>query len=217
MSGLESHARRRGRMWRVAALVVTLGATAPATAQDVVGTTTLNGKQVELLDNMTWRFSSGAVAATDDCAELKIGVSFCGTAPEWQRVTNVPAQISAAYRHSDTEYAQFVIEALGSDAGLEYEGMREIVLGYAAQAAATDVTLVPVLAEEDVVVEGVAGKTLVYAVKVQGLNFVFANTIIIEKNRVMQAMTYKLGTAFTDDNRGLHDRFLALIDLGAGN
>ena len=217
-----AHLKQSSRLWRPVTLTLGAGLLAfslagTAFAQSVVGNTAIGGKRVELLDDNTWRYVEAGSTATEGCAPLKNDVYFCGSNSDWQHITNAPPQITAAYRYSDTEYGQFVVEGLGADAGLAYEGMREIVLGYAGQAAGIPAASVPVLAEEDSTLDGRAAKTLVYAVKVQGLNFVFANTILIEKNRTIQAMTYKLGTEYADENKALHENFLALIKLDDQN
>ena len=88
-----------------------------AFAQSVVGTSSINGKQIEILDDNTWRYIDNFKNLA--CADLVIidqNVSFCNT-KNWQTQSN-NSVTDAIYRIDDRTYAAFVVEHLGKTDGL---------------------------------------------------------------------------------------------------
>jgi hypothetical protein len=181
-----------------------------AWAQSVVGRTVIGGQRVELLDDNTWRFAESS-ATPAGCHDLREGVSFCGAAEQWQRITNAPPQLTAQYRFDDKTYGQFVIEAVGTSSGMTLDGVREMVIGYAAQASQASPGDIPVLDNFAQIVDGHDGDTIVYAATISGMKLVFANTIVVEDARTIQAMTYTFGETYTEEHRNLHTEFIGEI------
>jgi hypothetical protein len=181
-----------------------------AWAQSVIGRTVIDGQRVELLDNNTWRFAEAATSPAG-CHDLREGVSFCGAPAQWQRITNAPPQLTAQYRFDDKTYGQFVIEGVGSSSGMNLAGIREMVIGYAAQASQVSPGNIPVLDTYAQIVDGLDGDTIVYGATISGMKFVFANTIVVEDARTIQAMTYTFGETYAEEHRNLHAEFIAEI------
>ena len=184
--------------------------TGNAWPQSVVGRTVIEGQRVELLDDNTWRYAEAA-ALPAGCQDLREGVSFCAAPAQWQRITNAPPQLTAQYRFDDKTYGQFVVEGVGSSSGITLAGVKETVISYAAQASQMSPAQVPVLEDFPQVVDGQDGDTIVYGATISGMKFVFANTIVINEGRTIQAMTYTFGETFSEDHRNLHAEFLADI------
>lgn len=182
----------------------------PALAQNVVGSSQVDGQKVELLDDNTWRY---AAEVAPGCDPIAMGVSFCYPAGQWQGSPPPGPDITAAYRHDDKHYAQFIIEAVGADDGANAGMMRKIVVQNAAAATGQSMSDIPTLAIEEAMIAGKNAETIVYKVNFDGLSVVFANSILIEKKQMMQAMTYALGTDFSAKHKALHAEFLEDIQM----
>ncbi len=182
-----------------------------AVAQSTVGKAVVGGKVVTLFDDGTWKYADAAgVTSPAGCDDITPTVQFCASAVGW--VTSPPAspEINAAYRIDDRHYAQYLIENLGSDDGLTAEFMRQVVLDNAKMATGNTAEVLDV---QPVALGSLSGDTVVYTVKINGLDVVFANSVFVEKKRVMQVMTYAIGKEYTPQHVGYHAEFLANTKL----
>lgn len=181
-----------------------------AAAQDVVGSSLVNGKQVQLMSDFTWRYTASPIS---DCTTIESDVSFCGLAGGWQRTTSNNGDAKAVFRKNDRSYGMFIVEALGSADGMTSETMRGLVVGNAADAAGIQAKDVPVLSVTPATIDGHAATTVVYAIRLNGLNLVYSNTIITEPKRNIQAVTFGIGTELTEEMTEDHRQFLAAVQF----
>ena len=191
--------------------ITTLGA--PALAQDVVGTSTVEGRAVELLSNNTWRFSDLSVVP-ENCELIQTPVSFCDTNSRWSRLPFAPSPvINAMYQLDDRTYGMLIVESLGFRDGLTYDNFRNAILSNFAGITGTSVENVPVFAEFDGSVSGQDVESFAYGGLVEGLNFVYLNTTHLTETSASQLVTYVIGPEIPTSHRAMHDEFLRQINL----
>jgi hypothetical protein len=192
---------------RCALMLVCLAAAAElATAQDVVGSSLVEGKQVQLMSDFTWRYIGSRV---DDCTAIENDISFCDLTGAWKQTSSGPnSDNRTTFRKNDRTFGIFIVEAVGSADGMTAETMRSLVIGNAARAAGVQVTDVPVLSVSAATIDGHDATTVAYAGKVDSLNFVFLNTIVTQPKRSIQVVTYGVGTELTDEMTQDHRQFL---------
>ncbi|MBT8409486.1 MAG: hypothetical protein KJN93_07665 [Alphaproteobacteria bacterium] len=179
---------------------------APAFAIEKIGSALIGGKRVDIFDNGTWAYTE---TTQGDCKSLSDTLAFCGEASGWTATRPPAPDIIAQYQYDDRNYAQYVLEAVGGDDGMTIEFMRDAVLQNAAAASGVAATDIPVLDVIDVELTGYGGTTVVYVVTINGLNLVFANSIVVADAQSLQAMTFSVGKSYTDAHKALHASFLS--------
>jgi hypothetical protein len=195
----------------VLAVIACLATPGLAIAQSAVGKAVVGGKTVTLFDDGTWKYAD-TVGATPAgaCDAVTPTVQFCAAALGWATTPPASSEINAAYRIDARHYAQYLIEDLGSDDGLTADFMRQVVLDNAKNATGNTPEVVDV---QPVSLDGLTGDTVVYTVKINGLDVVFANSVFVEQKRVMQIMSYAIGKEYTPQHAGYHAEFLANTKL----
>lgn len=182
-----------------------------ALAQSAVGKAVVGGKTVTLFDDGTWKYAVVAPALTPGaCDDVTPTVQFCAAALGWTDTPPASPEINAAYRIDSRHYAQYLIEDLGSDDGLTPEFMRQVVLDNAEMATGNTPEVVDV---QPVTLGSLTGDTVVYKVKLNGVDFVFANSVFVEPKRVMQIMTYAVSSDYSPQHAGFQVDFLANTKL----
>ncbi len=182
-----------------------------ALAQSVVGKAVVGGKTVTLFDDGTWKYADALVPSSGAaCEDVTPEVQFCGSALGWSATPPASAEINAAYRIDARHYAQYLIEALGSDDGLTADFMRQVVLDNAEMATGNAPEVIDV---QPITLAALTGDTVVYKARINGLDVVFANSVFVEPKRVMQIMTYAIGGEYTPEHQGYHAEFLAATKL----
>ncbi|HLQ17481.1 MAG TPA: hypothetical protein VK146_00770 [Tabrizicola sp.] len=194
----------------IGAFVAVIALNSIAVAQSAVGKAVVGGKTVTLFDDGTWKYADAAGTVTSDCSDVTPTVQFCGGALGWSTTPPASSEINAAFRIDARHYAQYLIEDLGSDDGLTADFMRQVVLDNARMATGNTPEVIDV---QPVTLGALAGDTVVYKVKINGLDVVFANSVFVEPKRVMQIMTYAIGGEFTPQHEGLQAEFLANTKL----
>ena len=179
-------------------------------AQEVAGTTVIDGRDVTLFADGTWEYATRGEA---DCALIARNVEFCGENAGWSPTIPPNADIAATYRYDDRHYGQMIIEELGSRDGLTNENMMEIVIENAAAVIGVRAADIAVLDNYRVRVGSQTIPTIVYAFNIDGLDVVYANGIRTAPDRTMQLMTFSIGTEFTERHRDLHAAFLSEIRI----
>ncbi len=196
---------------QVLALVAAMALPSHASAQSVVGKAVVDGKTVTLFDDGTWKpADSQGSAGAPVCDDVTPTVQFCAQAVGWISTPPPTNEINAAYRIDARHYAQFLIEELGSDDGFTAEFMRQVVLDNAASVTGSAPEVIDV---QPVTLGALSGDTVIYRIKFNGLNVVYANSILVEPKRVMQVMTYAIGNEYTPQHTGYHAAFLANTKL----
>lgn len=192
------------------ALLACLATPGYSLAQSVVGKAVVDGKIVTLFDNGTWSYATTAGEPPADCSDVTPTVQFCGGALGWGWTQPASAEINAAYRIDARHYAQYLIEDLGSDDGITAEFMRQVVLDNAKIATGNTPEIIDV---KTVALGRLTGDTVIYKVKINGLDVVFANSVFVEPKRVMQIMTYAIGDEYTPQHAGYQTDLLASTKL----
>ena len=181
-----------------------------AQAQEVVGSSTVDGRDVALFADGTWEFAERGDAP---CSLIARNVEFCGENAGWEATTPPNADIAATYRFDDRLYGQMIIEELGSRDGLTNEYMLEVVIDNAAAVIGGSRNAIDIIETYRVRVGNQTIPTIVYAFQIDGLDVVYANGIRTSPNRTMQLMTFAIADEFTERHRDLHATFLSEIKI----
>jgi hypothetical protein len=178
----------------------------------VVGTTTIDGREVQLLSNNTWRFAA-ELDLGDSCNLIDGNLAFCGAPSRWQRAPVAPSPaIDAMFQVDDRNCGMLIVEGVGRADGLSFESLRTAVLTNAG--AAGDLgTPAPVMTSFDSTVESKSYPTIAYQIEIQGLPFVYLTTLVVEEQSAAQLTTYSIGSSLTEAHRILHEEFLSLVRL----
>lgn len=195
----------------IAALLISLAS--PITAQTVVGRSVIDGRDVVLMSNNTWRFEDSA-AVPSDCELVRAPVLFCGSDSRWSQLPFPPSPvINAMYQLDDRTYAMFIVEGLGTTDGLTYANYRNAIITNFAGITGVSPSNVPILDEFTAQVDGQGAPSFVYTGEVEGLDFTYANSTFLTEREAVQMVTYVIGDRYTDAHKVIHDEFLSLIDL----
>ncbi|MDZ4396017.1 hypothetical protein [Cypionkella sp.] len=176
-------------------------------AQTVVGKALVDGKEVELFSNETWRFT---VETAPDCITITPKLTFCGNPAHWKPSPPPAPIVAAAYQFNGTTYGQVVIEDVGTDLGLTVETARASVLQGVKITAKSEPTVMLV---ETTDFQGQPAQTVVYQVKLGAMTVVYANTMFLGKATLAQIMTYEIGSDYTDSHKAAHAEFLAATQV----
>ncbi len=187
-------------LYRTLFMVFLLGFGQTATAQAVVGRAVVDGQIVVLFDDQTWGYEGESAGG---CDQFHAALSFCDPDNIWRTSAKPTPDIIAAYRYDDRHYGQFIIENLGRADGFTNEAMRQVVITGAAAASGIPETEIAILDIIDTKISGYQGETIVYEFNISGLNVVFANTLIVEDKFIIQAMTYSIGSGYSDKHQEL--------------
>ncbi|MEL7253894.1 MAG: hypothetical protein AAGL23_06945 [Pseudomonadota bacterium] len=191
--------------FRIGVMALALLCASPVLAADILGTSLVDGRKVEILSDGTWRFSE---PLPEDCTSLTSQLLLCATDGKWIKVAPATADITAQFRHNDTTYALVIVEDIGAKQGLTNELMREIVLDNAAAAIGFDREDVSVVSVDDTQLFGKPAETLSYFMEIDGLPVLYRNTVLIDADQTVQALTYEVATELTAAHTTLHAEYL---------
>lgn len=184
-------------------------------AQTVIGRSVVDGQPVELLDNQTWRFagSNNAVGA-EGCTLIRQPISFCAAGSLWRRLppTGDP-NIAAAFILNDFTYGMLIIEQVGLNRGMNMAALRRIVLQNAATFVGGSAADIPVLDTFPTTIDSISAETIIYAAQIEGLDFVYANSLIVENGFSAQIVTYSVGDSFSAEHSEAHADFSSRVRI----
>ena len=179
-------------------------------AQSVVGSSIVDGQKVVLFADQTWSFEN---ARTTDCSVISAHLEFCGYMRGWIEITGQPDQDVSVFNVQTNTYGVAISENLGSNHGLSSNVMRRAILENAALAAGSPNVDIPVLGVEPQTLLGIDGETMFYFVSLQGLEVLFAASVIILPERTIQLISYGFGRQITPELRANHLNFIQLFNL----
>ena len=180
-------------------------------ARDLVGTGFIEGKIVQLFSDGTWAY---LVESSDpDCKFVHELVEFCKTDMRWRPQSGVTFDFDKLYSHDERHYGGLIIEEIGTADGNSIEGMITTVLTFAADAAGVTIEQIPVHSVAETQLDGFDAKTVVYGARIDGINYVYANSIIVEELLTIQALTWSVGKEFSAKHQELTSDFLSGIRI----
>jgi len=183
---------------------------AVAQAQSVVGSSIVDGQKVVLFSDQTWNFER---ATTADCSVISVSLEFCGFTRGWVEITSQPDQDVVVFNAQANTYGIAISENVGSDNGLSSIVMRQAILENAALATGRPNVAIPVLGLEPRTLLGLDGETMFYFVSLNGLEVMFAASVLILPERSIQLISYGFGRQITPDLRVNHQNFIELFKL----
>ncbi|MEL7281670.1 MAG: hypothetical protein AAFY35_06905 [Pseudomonadota bacterium] len=186
-------------------LLCCVGLMDPAQGSEILGTTLLEGRKVEILADGTWVY---AEALPDDCQTVTSNIMLCAEKGRWTSLPAVNADIAAQFRFDDSTYGLLILEELGHGQGITFEAISVSVLEIAASAAGVRREDIPVINVQDTALFGEDAQTITYAAVIDGLPITYRNTILIEEEVTIQAVTYEVSRDLTQVHTELHDEFL---------
>lgn len=174
------------------------------------GTTILDGREIQLFSDFTWRFADTREA---ECRNLNTVIDFCSSVSGWVQVTSPNPGVLAQYYLNDHQYAFLVFEALGLVNGMQPETVGNAAILFAATAQGIDPSDVPVLQMTPGGMDGRAGQRLAYIVWDGEMPLVFLNTITVAEQWTLQAISYSVGETLDASAIAAHESFLAATRL----
>jgi hypothetical protein len=196
----------------VATLCAALIISGTASAQTQVGRTIIDGRDVLLFSDQTWRFVDTGNASS--CQFSSGPLTFCGAPSIWRTMPESGnPDIDALYQLNEQTFGMIILEGLGRAAGVTAENLQAVVLGNFAMRVGIDRAQVPILEVAELDVDGRRLRTIVYTGSVDGLPLVFANTLLLLDNHNAQLITYSLGQAYSDAHRAAHLQFLSEMSI----
>jgi hypothetical protein len=195
-----------------ATLCAVLIVSASASAQTQVGRTIIDGRDVLLFSDQSWRFAD--TGNTSSCRFSSGPLAFCGAPSIWRTMpeTGNP-DIDAFYQLNEQTFGMIILEGLGRAAGVTAENLQAVVLGNFALRVGIDRAQVPVLEIDDLDVDGRPLRTMVYSGSIDGIPLVFANTLLLLDNHNAQLITYSVAQVYSDAHRAAHLQFLSEISI----
>lgn len=191
-------------MKRIMAFCLAFGAiTAPASAQDVVARSIVDGRTVELLSDQSWRYAE----ARSDCDVVDDGFEFCGDRHPWTALPLRSSEFDLLYRHDSDIYIGVIQENLGANTGLKLETLRNAVLENAAGGMGVQPSDIPVLAVDRATVDGIEFEQMIFLVDLNGLEMVFVNRYAVLPDDSIQIMAWGPGTEPNDTLMAALDEF----------
>lgn len=193
-------------------LTTTLMLLSPSTAlaQDIIGTTVLGGKRVDLLSDGTWKFATSDLS---NCVAIHKFVEFCGSIFNWHPISSENVNYTAIFRYDDSNYAGLIIEDIGRADGYNYEFFRRFVIEQAAEVSDVPFEQIPVHSFSDTIIDEKEAETISYGAKIDGVGFVYSNTVFIDEHLTIQAMAWSVGTEFSDLHQEVHKKFIDALKI----
>ncbi|MBL4628505.1 MAG: hypothetical protein JKY00_10800 [Roseicyclus sp.] len=208
-----SHPQRLLRGVLAALLAITL-MSGPVLAQSAVGRSSIEGRTVTLLSDGTWRYdvpiASGAGAA---CTFMAFEIYFCGDRSDWAVNPGNNPLAQSEFRLNDRSYGALIAESIGVQDGATNELYRRAIIENAARSVGVPSASIPIIEIYDVTLQDTLLETLVYHINIDGLDFVFANSVLLAETYSAQFTSYHIGSAFTSENRAAHASFLASFNI----
>lgn len=133
-------------------------------------------------------------------------VKLCGVPNAWHAA--MPrAHASAEFTRNDGFFAQLIIDSAGSDQGL--------TLSAAADAVASNMQVYVGEQNFELLMRGTNteirdSEIIVYQARIEGIPFIYANTIYVGRNETIQMVTWRISEELTADDRSAH------LDFGNG-
>ena len=90
-------------------MLICVGLMGPAQASEILGTTLLEGRKVEILADGTWVY---AEALPDDCQTVTSNLMLCAEKGRWTSLPAANADIAAQFRFDDSTYGLLILEEL---------------------------------------------------------------------------------------------------------
>ena len=184
---------------------------APTSAQQLVGTASINGRTIEILDNQTWRYKSGQYQNSSDCDTLKLGVSFCNI-NKW-KVTTATGAASHMYVFDDRTYLMFIIEGMGAEDNVTKNIMAKVAIDNAAEAASTRAESIIQHFSRNSIVNGNEFLTISYTAKLSNIDFTFVNNIYVGGQLTVQAVIYTVGSQVSEKQINLNETLIKNLNF----
>ncbi|MEL6519878.1 MAG: hypothetical protein AAFQ66_02880, partial [Pseudomonadota bacterium] len=115
--------------------------------------------------------------------------------------------------HDDRHYAQFIVETIGTNDGMSQEIMRNAVVQNAAAGTGQNPEDIVVVNVSDTEIDGEAGETIVYQFGIDGLQVVFANTVVVMDDLTIQAMTYAIAPSYAETQQNLTSDLISAVKI----
>jgi hypothetical protein len=176
-------------------LILGLLFASPIFAQDVLGTAVINGRSIEIMDDGTWAYAAPGAAADPslaDCFTVSQAYAFCGKTAGWFVAQKLSPAAAASFQRDDRNYGMVISESIGIDDGISLDFMERALVANAAIAAGLTEADITMFSKTPVTVFEQDGLQMVYGLRVQGLNVVYANTVFLRAKETTQFLTYTI-------------------------
>ena len=194
-----------------AALCALISCAAPVVAQNIVGTTVVDGKKVRLFSDKSWEFES---PADKNCKTVNKQIQFCGPDILWKQLIPDDERLAAQFQREPTLFLSLHHQAVGERKGVEIEKIRKLVVRNVAKEMGVSASNVLVFFDVPSTVSGFASTTMAYSATIDTQDIVYMNTIVIGSDWTVQVLTTELGeTAVSEKHKFHHKNSLKLTKL----
>ncbi len=185
-----------------------------AFAQEVVGTGFVDGRKVELRSDNTWAFADKPVLSlpgSEDCLPINGSYEFCGKDLGWRVAQKIAIDAAASFSLNDRTYGLVITEALGVQDGMSLDFMAGAVISNAAVALNIRDEDITIFSTTDGQMFGDPSREMAYGADVDGLRFVYFNTLVVRETETLQFLMFSIGPEPTDTMREANSDFIAAM------
>ena len=168
-----------------------------------------------ILAGAVWAGFFPLAARADPCVAIAEPVWFCFPPGSWTPVDDGHAETAASYVSLMQIYAQFFVDDGGEKAGQTLDGMVQVLRDKTN--AAVPGTNVPVLESSPAEVDGVPGRTIVFAPTNGDQTAMITATIVVTPDHVLRFATVADSATYSENIRAMHRIFLSQIRLSDPN
>ena len=170
----------------------------PLSAQQIVGTASVNGRVINIFDDQTWKYKSSKGSQDfSSCDALKNGIYFCNE-QNW-KVQPPMEPANAIYQINDRTYLMFIIESLGTNDGFSQEFMMNVALTTAAEAGNMTTDQIPQHFVKELTTNNNNYTSMAYTTKISGLTVTYINNIYVKEAVTVQVALYTIAPNVTDE------------------
>ncbi len=155
------------------------------------------------------------IAGAAPCPLIVEPVRFCGTSPNFVLTPQSEnSEITSYYETPEGIQAVAVVEPLGRNDGLTVAAMQQAALENLSQASGVPVSSLPVIERGSNLIAGVSQPNFVYRGTVEGVAYVYSNSMVLMDNAVAQFVTIEVGvTTYSPRHSSVHLRFLEQVQV----
>ena len=144
--------------------------------------------------------------AQTSCQFDGTNVKLCGVPSDWKAVAP-RARAAAEFHRNDGFFAQLIIDAAGSDQAFTLSTAADEVIRNSQHSMGGGGFEVLMRGKNS----GIrSSEIVVYRAQLEGIPFIFANTIYVGKRETIQLVTWRISDELTDEDRAAH------LDFGRG-
>ena len=175
-----------------------------------VGKSFIGSEEIVIFDNYTWEYVDKNISKSK-CDVIGYGLKSCAKNYGFEHATGLNADATAQYRYDDKNYGMIISEDVGTSSGMTLDFMKTAVIENLATAinkSPEDIRRFDIYSSRIAEMESA---TIIYGSEVNGLDVVYYNTFIVEKDFSFQFISFSIGKTPDDDSKTIHEKLINSI------